>query len=527
MPWLTGTALLHSIQVQEKRGTLKTWNVGLALGTGILAVLGTFLVRSGILDSIHAFGASTLGGPFLAFIGVLLVGSVVLVASRRDTLRSEGRLDSLLSRETAFLANNLVLVGLCFVILWGTFFPLISEAITGTKQSVGPSWFDRYTTPLAIALVILSGMGPALAWGRTTPGRLAGIFRVPAGAAAVTLVSLVAAGAATRHPFAVAMFCAAAFAVACVAQELWHAARARQALTSERTAVTVVELVRRNRRRYGGYLVHVGMAVLFVGVAASSAFQHARDVRLAPGQSTRVGGYDVRYAGPTSSLSPEKISLGAVLDVSRDGRRVTTLAPSRTYYASLDDRSLGRIGRFFNGESTSELGLKAGPTRDIWTAIQPDLTSVEGYIRNADRRFPDANSALEGFLVSTIVTRYLRKPPPAQFRVIVSPLVGWIWIGGTIVIAGAMVAIWPSRRRRVASAAAGPRARARVRLRGPEAAPGAAARSPGRTPSARRATADPDRARRGRSRARRRACSACSARTALAGSRPAGRRGTP
>src|SRR3954463_939455 len=187
MPWLTGTALLHSIQVQEKRGTLKAWNVSLALGTGILAVLGTFLVRSGILDSIHAFGASTLGGPFLAFIAVLLVGSVALVASRREDLRSRPRLDSLVSRETAFLVNNLVLVGLCFVIFWGTFFPLISEAVTGTKQAVGPPWFDRYTTPLALLLVLLSGIGPALAWGRTSRSHLPRLFAVPVAAALVTL----------------------------------------------------------------------------------------------------------------------------------------------------------------------------------------------------------------------------------------------------------------------------------------------------------------------------------------------------
>ena len=174
MPWLTGTAFLHSIQVQEKRGTLKTWNASLALSTGILAVLGTFLVRSGILDSIHAFGASTLGGPFLAFIAVLLLGSVLLVLSRRADLRSRAGIDSLVSRETAFLANNLVLVGLCFVIFWGTFFPLISEAVTGTKESVGPPWFDRYTTPLALVLVVLSGIGPALAWGRTSHTRLPG-----------------------------------------------------------------------------------------------------------------------------------------------------------------------------------------------------------------------------------------------------------------------------------------------------------------------------------------------------------------
>jgi cytochrome c-type biogenesis protein CcmF len=169
-----------------------------------------------------------------------------------------------------------------------------------------------------------------------------------------------------------------------------------------------------------------------------------------------VGGYDVRYVTPTSALSPEKVTLGAVLQVSKGGRRVATLAPSRNYYTSIDERSLGRVGRFFNGDSTSELGLRPGPMRDIWTAIQPDLASLQPYIRDADRRFPDANSALEGFVVESIVTRYMREPPPAQFRLIVSPLVAWIWIGGTILIGGAMVAIWPppsaARRRAPASA---------------------------------------------------------------------------
>src|SRR4051812_46285681 len=194
MPWLTATAFLHSIQVQEKRGMLKVWNVSLVLAAGILAILGTFLVRSGILASIHAFGASTLGKPFLGFIALLCFAAVALVVTRLDDLRSEGRLDSLVSREVVFLLNNLVLVGICFVIFWGTFFPLISEAVTGSKASVGPPWFDRYTTPLALVLVLLSGVGPALAWGRTTSARLGRIFAAPLAAAALVLVVLVAIG---------------------------------------------------------------------------------------------------------------------------------------------------------------------------------------------------------------------------------------------------------------------------------------------------------------------------------------------
>src|ERR671926_4946 len=181
MPWLTGTAFLHSVMIQEKRGMLKVWNASLVLATGTLAVLGTFLVRSGILDSIHAFGASTLGVPFVSLIALMAAGSVALVVARRDVLRSEHRLDSLLSREAIFLMNNLVLVGLCFVVFWGTFFPLISEAVTGNQASVGPPWFDRYMVPLALILVLLSGVGPVIAWRRATPARLTRHLLMPVG----------------------------------------------------------------------------------------------------------------------------------------------------------------------------------------------------------------------------------------------------------------------------------------------------------------------------------------------------------
>jgi cytochrome c-type biogenesis protein CcmF len=459
MPWLTATAFLHSIQVQERRGMLKVWNASLALGTGILAVLGTFLVRSGILDSIHAFGASTLGKPFLAFIALLVFGSAVLVVSRLDELHSKGQLDSLVSREAVFLMNNLVLVGLCFVIFWGTFFPLISEAVTGSKASVGPPWFDRYTTPLTLVLVLLSGVGPALAWGHTTSGRVRHIFAPPLAAAAVVLVALLALGGVAHRPLALAMFCIAAFAITCVAREFWLGTRARRSMTGEPAPVALASLVRRNRRRYGGYLVHVGMAVLLVGVAASSSFQHVRDVHLRPGQAAQVGGYEVRYVRPIRALASEKITLGAVLAVTKDGRHIATLRPSRGYYPSLDEAAFGRIGRFFNGDSTSELGLRAGFGGDIWTTVQPDISSIEPAIARANRSFPDANPELEGFLVSTLVTRYLQNDAPAEFRLIASPLVGWIWFGGAIMVGGALLGLWPApqgaRRRAAAQSTAG------------------------------------------------------------------------
>src|SRR6059058_3690536 len=294
MPWLVGTAFLHSIQVQEKRGMLRVWNVSLIVGTFVLALLGTFLVRSGVLDSIHAFGASTLGRPFLIFIATCAVGSTALVISRLDHLRSDARLESIWSREGAFLLNNLVLVALAFVIWWGTFFPLISEAVTGQKASVGPPWFDRYTVPLALMLVLLSGIGPVIAWRRATAANTRRNFLFPSACAALCAVALLPVHVAQK-PLALCMFAFAAFVAGSIGQELVRGVRARRAMASESVPLAAVQLVRRNRRRWGGYTIHVGMAVLFVGVAASSTFQHTRDASLVPRQTVRVDGYDVRY----------------------------------------------------------------------------------------------------------------------------------------------------------------------------------------------------------------------------------------
>ncbi len=242
MPWLTGTAFLHSLMIQEKRGMLKVWNVSLVLATGTLAIMGTFLVRSGVLNSIHAFGGATLGVPFVTLIGVLIAGSIYLVVSRRDMLRSEHRLDSLLSRESIFLANNVVLVALCFVIFWGTYFPLISEALTGQEASVGPPWFDRYTVPLALVLVLLSGIGPVIAWRRATLANARRNFLVPLAAALATLVVLLGGGVAHK-PFAIAMFCCAGFVFGSIGQEFFRGVRARRAMAGRGAGRALLALV--------------------------------------------------------------------------------------------------------------------------------------------------------------------------------------------------------------------------------------------------------------------------------------------
>ena len=464
LPWLTGTAFIHSIMIQEKRGMLKIWNVSLVLATGVLAILGTFLVRSGILDSIHAFGASTLGVPFVILIAVLIAASIGLVVWRRAELRSENRLDSLLSREAIFLLNNLVLVAMAFVVFWGTFWPLIAEALTGTRRALGPPWFDKYTVPLAIVLVLLSGIGPVIAWRKATVSNARRNFLLPAAAAVALGLLLAALGAATR-PLALAMFVCGAFVVASVGQEFWRGVGVRRAMTGEPPLAALRSLVARNRRRYGGYLVHVGMALLFVGVAASTAFNDARDVRLAPGQSVRSGDYTFTYERATSRISTregelEKISFGAVVRVTRDGRHVTTLRPERGYYPSRDVGGLGPVGRFFEGEATSEVGLDAGLRGDIWTAMTPDIRRLLPTIEEGDRVFAAAAGklppALEGQALGQaltgIVDKYLSDRPEATFRVISSPLVTWIWIGSIVVFLGGLIALWPgpdAARRRV------------------------------------------------------------------------------
>src|SRR5947208_6328341 len=228
MPWLIGTAYLHSIQVEEKRGMLRVWNVSLVMASFVLALLGTFLVRSGILDSIHAFGASTLGRPFLGFIGIVAIGSTALVVSRLDHLRSDARLESVWSREGAFLLNNLVLVAMAFVIWWGTFFPLISEALTGEKSSVGPPWFDRYTVPLALALVLLAGIGPLLTWRKISAKALRRTLIVPCVIAAIALIGLLEFSDAASSWTSLVMFTLIAFVVAVVGQEFWRGVGARR-----------------------------------------------------------------------------------------------------------------------------------------------------------------------------------------------------------------------------------------------------------------------------------------------------------
>jgi cytochrome c-type biogenesis protein CcmF len=469
MPWLVGTAFLHSIMVQERRGMLRVWNVSLICGTFALALLGTFLVRSGILESIHAFGASTVGGPLLGLIAIVVIGSASLIVTRLDDLRSAKRIESLASRESVFLVNNLLLVGLAAVIFWGTFFPLVSELFTGERASLAAPWFNRYTTPLAILLVLFTGIGPLLAWRRVSLGALKRLLAVPTLVGVATAAALLVLSDAGAEPLALATFSLAAFSLTALVQEFGRGAAAYRALAGGSHAQALLALFARNRRRYGGYVVHVGLAVLLIAVAASSSFQTSRDLRLRPGQSATVDDYRVTYERPTALIEPaeQRLTFGSVLAVEKDGQHYATLHPERNYYAGVGaSGAAGPVRSFFEGEATSEVGRKTTVGGDFWTAMQPDLARLDPVIDGADRRLAriarripadDAQlgrqlSFLQGVAIRSIEQRYLRNPPPANFRVNVNPLVSWIWVGGAIAVLGGLVAIWPSpeaRRRRV------------------------------------------------------------------------------
>jgi cytochrome c-type biogenesis protein CcmF len=460
MPWLCATAYIHSIMIQEKRGMLKTWNASLILLTGTLAIVGTFLVRSGILSSIHAFVSDpTLNISFVALITVMVIGSISLVLWRRDGLRSEARLDSLLSREAVFLFQNLVLLALTAVIFWVTFFPLISEAVTGTEVSVGPPAFRPFVVPLALIVVLLSGVGPIIAWRRVTLAKLRRSFAFPTAVGVGTLIVLLFVSGVTRHLFAYLMFGLGAFVVASVVQEFSRGVRARQAMTSESPPVALARLVRRNRRRYGGYIVHAGVAVALIGVAASTSFQHSRTATLKPGQSVRDDGYVFRYVRATASASAQKISLGAILAVSKGGHHVTTVHTTYGLYPAEDPTQ--PIGRFFNGSDESRVGLDAGLTRDIWTVINPNVAPLQGLINKGDavltpalaqaERLPAAQQAkalnylygLRDLAIRELTQRFVSHPWSAQFLLIVSPLVTWLWLGAILAALGGLIALWP------------------------------------------------------------------------------------
>src|SRR5881394_82533 len=318
LPWLTATAFIHSVIVQERRGMLRVWNLSL--------VIATFLTRSGILNSVHSFTQSAIGPTLLVFLGIVAATGIGLIAWRGDRLRTPGRIDSPVSRESAFLANNLLFAALAFVVLLGTVYPLIAEALQNKQLSVGEPYFNRMTTPLGIALLFLMAVAPALPWRQTSREVLRDRLLVSAWAGALAMVVAVALGA--RELAQVLAFGLGAFAVAAIARQYVIGLRGRRRATAEAWPVALVRMVRGNARLYGGLVVHVGVVIIAVAIASSSAYSTKREVRLTSGQSATVRGYTLTYTGSHTNRSGQKNTVTADVRIRRGGDDLGTYAPA-------------------------------------------------------------------------------------------------------------------------------------------------------------------------------------------------------
>jgi cytochrome c-type biogenesis protein CcmF len=395
MPWLMGTAFLHSVMIQEKRGMLKVWNVSLIITTYLLTLFGTFLTRSGIVSSVHAFANSTFAWAFLAYI--IFAGAIAfaLVIWRLPRLKSEHEIESFFSREASFLLNNVVLVSITFAVFWGTMFPIVSEAVKGIKVTVGPPFFNQVNVPIVLLLMCLAGVGPLLAWRRASMGQLRKNFVYPVSVALITLGVLVTFG--VRHVYAVLAISLSIFMIATIYLEYYRGIAARRRYHGDGLFSGVWEITMRNKRRFGGYIVHLGMAVFFIGVAASSAYQQVGEVRLRPGESFALNGVRLRYEGVREEKSPQYRSAFARLTVYKGGRRLGELEAEKRIY-------------FTPPQPTTEAGIRYGFTEDIY-AVFADVGEDGG----------------------------------ASFKFLINPLINWVWAGGFIFTLGAIVCFLPER----------------------------------------------------------------------------------
>jgi cytochrome c-type biogenesis protein CcmF len=438
LPWLTATAFLHSIQIQETRGMLKVWNMGLVLLTFILTIFATFLTRSGLIESVHTFAQELkIAFIFLAFMGSLLIGGGVLIAYRWNKLRSDNQIESFVSRESAFLFNNLLLLGVTFAVMWGTLLPLISEGITGEQIAVGPPFFNRVNLPIGLILLALMGIGPVIAWRRATKRNLRRNFLWPLAVSAGVAAVLWAMGA--RHAMALTTFGLATFVLAIIVIEFWKGTRARARIEGEGWMPAFYHLVARNRRRWGGYIVHVAVVMIFTAFAGAAWNTEVRQT-MEPGDTAEVVSpfghtWTLTYEGISSNVRDFDQNLAwqavALLSVARNGEPQGTLTSEKRSYIR-PERSMA-----------TEVGILSKPYEDLYVILaDTDLQRVVG------TNDPSAQSATFTFLVK--------------------PLVGLIWAGGLVLTLGSLIALWPSAERVRAEAPA--RARSRP-VASPEPAP--------------------------------------------------------
>ncbi|HEY6442964.1 MAG TPA: heme lyase CcmF/NrfE family subunit [Candidatus Acidoferrales bacterium] len=396
LPWITGTAFLHSVMMQEKRGMMKVWNVWLVFITFMLCILGTMLTRSGVVSSVHAFAESSIGGWFVAFLGIVFVACLAAWYKNRDYLRSDNQMDSLVSRESSFLFNNLILLAACFAVLWGTLFPVLSEWVTGNKISVGPPFFNKVNVPIALFLLFLTGVGPLLAWRKTSYDALRRNFAWPLAAGLAAGVVAFALGFREFYPLVCLIL--SVFVTLTIASEFYRGARVISSRDGTNILTAVGELTMRNTRRYGGYIVHFGMVLVFIGITGS-AFNQDIQKDMGPGQSLSIGPYTILCQDFDQLANNNYQSERATLEVFRKGKSEMMLYPER---------------RFFLASQVTEtiVANESSPLRDLYVVYAG--------------RSPDTNKP--------VIHAYL------------NPLVKWIWFGGIVVVLGTGLAMIPDRR---------------------------------------------------------------------------------
>jgi cytochrome c-type biogenesis protein CcmF len=402
MPWLTATAFMHSSMVQERRGMLRMWNMSLIIATFLLTILGTFLTRSGVISSVHAFGEGPIGMFFLAFIAITLVFSLVMLLGRSTELRSEGNLDNMASRETVFLLNNLLLTAFTFTVLLGTLFPILAEAVRGVKVSVGAPFFNRMTIPLCVALVFLVGIGPMLPWRVANMQDLKRKLLLPSIAGSIMLVLSVTLG--MRDVWGILAFTCAAFALVSNVQEFALGTAARRRAGGGNWAASLWGLMNANPKRYGGYTAHLGLIMMVVGITASSVFRMEREATVRVGEMVQLQEYAVRLQELWAQDEPHRFVVGARFDVLVNGRLSGQMNPRLNYY------------RARGSEPITTPAVRSRPHKDLYM----NLLAFE------------------------------QDGSHATVTVITEPMVVWIWIGSLVIAMGALFSVWPRRRRRSA-----------------------------------------------------------------------------
>ena len=391
MPWLVGTAFLHSVMIEQRRGMLKTWNIVLIILTFELSIFGTFLTRSGVLTSVHSFAESDIGPWFLGFILLSSTIAVALILYRKALLESENRMDAVVSREGSFLFNNVLFVALTFATFLGTTFPVVSEAVTGSKISVSAPFFNRVNVPIALALLLLTGIGPVLSWKRVTTSVMKRNFLIPTFVGVLATLIGIPLGLTGVYPI-VCVF-GAAFVLSTIVMEFARGVQARKAVESPTSPAAVIHLVQKNKRRYGGYIVHLGVTMLFVGVLGSSVFQKEAHAPLRQGQDMAIGPYSLRLMGVDQKEIANASETRALVEVSKGGKPLQLMHPAKALYSK-------------SQQPMTEVALR--------TTAAEDLYVILGGVND------DGSASIQAYI---------------------NPLVSFVWLGGLVMVVGTIISL--------------------------------------------------------------------------------------